>query len=368
MKPPIWSRFVLLVMALGPTLATGCTSALTSAYLRSMPWDMPEHAAEKEPAAESGGEGQAPDEQTAAAEPSDGDDDRRAAAIDEAVTRLTKLGTLDEAAASTLVTTLRGTQQEDWPVVIAEFAAALSAAAPVSDTMAADLAAEAVEPPAESEAEPMVSHVVAKAELAPPAPAPSVAAADPTPLSPADPAPPRIQDAPSAAAPSAPAELAAAQAERAGDAADEPPTGEATASPGFRITNACFASRVQAWGVVDRFPLDRFRAGREVIVYFELDNLSAQATGGGHTTCIDTMLRLVNADGRTLHEWNFEPLAETCAGRRHDYFARYVVRIPADLPPGDCRLQVLVTDTLAGAAADASLPLEILAPVRPDAG
>ena len=98
-----------------------------------------------------------------------------------------------------------------------------------------------------------------------------------------------------------------------------------------------------------------------MIVYLELDNLAAGESPTGHTTCIDAAIRLVDDSGVTLHTWNFDPIAETCAARRRDYFARYVVRLPESLPPGVARIEVDVADTVAGGSAAATLPLEVAA-------
>jgi hypothetical protein len=365
------------------TSATGCTSALTSAYLRGMPWERPEHAAETVDAASPGDPSSAGNEADQPATTAEADDARRAAAIDEAVSRLTRMGALDESATAALVATLQSTQQEDWPVVIAEFAAALGTAASsqatrddgettrsIGDAAPGSVGGEAQDADVGVSALP---HVVAKADLTPPeatsgpiqidAPAPEANTSEPpSPLLVAanGPSPRHDEEAHESGIPSAPEDTIRGVKELPGDGAGRDAV--------LRITNACFASRVQAWGVVDRFPQDRFRAGREVIVYFELGNLTAQVTPAGHTTCIDTALELVDADGRTIHEWNFEPIAETCAGRRHDYFARYVVRLPADASPGEYRLQVRVTDTLGSTNAEGNLPLRILAAAGSDAG
>lgn len=352
------------------TTSVGCTSALTSTYLRNMPWDLPEHAAEREPA-----DTEAEDESgedIALSDPNapdaSADEDRRSAAIDEAISRLSRLGTLDAVAEATLVATLHNTQPEDWPVVIEEFATVLSAAA---DTPAAEDAALEPDPQATSAmlVLPTTSHVVAKADLTA---APSQTLPPPPVAGPPEPAAAEVAEL---ELPKADAEGLDGESPVADAVVTESPAEADAAFPvaastgaGLRIRNACFASRVQAWGVVDRFPADRFQAGREVIVYFELDDLTSQPAATGHTTCIDTTLRLVDAAGVTLHEWNFEPLAETCAGRRRDYFARYVLRLPAGLPPGACRLDVLVTDTLADAQAEAALPLDIVVAPEPGAG
>ncbi len=359
----------LAVAVLITLFGTGCTSVLTTASLRDLVWDGEGHAAEQAPDepdgdadAEQSEAGSVDAEATAEA-----DAQRREAAIDEATERLARLDHLDDAARATLVETLDSTQPEDWPAVIDAFAESLAGlppsasavAAPPDTTAAADAEPnpETSESPAAEAAAPEPelpdAHVVAKAELDAAATdaeadAPRVTVAPEPPSEPASP----VTERPSAT-----------EAGQAGSADDRATAAPAAAEP-LMIKNACFASRVQAWGVLDRFAADRFRPGQEVIVYFELDGLSAGESPVGHTTCIDSELRLVDAAGSVIHAWSFEPIAETCRARRRDYFARYVVRLPEQAPAGGCRVELEVTDTLSGQVATASLPLEVL----PDAG
>lgn len=362
-------RFVrrswLVVAGLAACCGTGCTSVISSAYLRDAFWETAEHAAETE--AESAA-GSGPDEAALAA----ADADRREAAIEEAVSRLTRLGGLDDATRATLIETLERTSQEDWPAVVDVFAESL-------DTTGMRTSGPGEEPVTTTDSETPERHVVAKADLdAARTGTPAAAAA--TPLSEID-SEAAASESPAVAGPKAVAAApeppptvteptaVAVPADVTAGLAPAPPAAVSDSSPappvepagGLTLRNPCFATRVQAWGVVDRFAEDRFRPGQDVIVYFELDGLSAGTSPAGHTTCIDTTLRLKAADGRQLHDWTFEPIAETCRARRHDYFARYVVRIPESADNKDCRLEIAVTDTLSGAVADATLPLEISA-------
>jgi len=246
---PFSLRAIMLVAML--TAATGCTSALTTASLRGLPWDTVEQKADVGDDTAAVASNDDADESDALESPVDSDA-RRAAAIEEAISRLSKVGSLDEQAQATLMATLHNTAPEDWPVVIAEFATALAKAG----TAAA-----------------AVPHVVAKADLAPPASAPEAAAPEPP----------------------APAASVTAAVEAAADdtssplpvAAPEPlpphdPVAPAEPDPSVSIRTACFASRVQAWGVFDRFPADRFAPGQEVIVYVELDDLAATTAADRH--------------------------------------------------------------------------------------
>jgi hypothetical protein len=130
-------------------------------------------------------------------------------------------------------------------------------------------------------------------------------------------------------------------------------------APALAVRNACFVSRVRAWGVVDKFPEAVFRPGQDVIVYFELEAPTTRTSPAGHTTSIDTIFRLFDADGRQVGQWDFEPIDETCLAPRRDYFARYFVRIPETAPLGPYRLELMVTDLVAGVSSQAHLDLEV---------
>lgn len=323
----------LMVVAASITLQAGCTSALSTAYLRDALWDVAEHAAESAAEVPAADEASAPDarERVAGELAADrADADRRQAAIEEAVERLSRIGTLDASAQTALVETLQATQQEDWPVVIEAFSATLAESHPAET---------------EQDSEPLPRpHVVAKtpADAVPGEPAAATAVSSATIVAPEPPVAPVSPLSPIAAADPGPP--------------PEPPA--AAVAPRFSVRNACFASRVRAWGDVERFSEAGFRPGQEVIVYFELDGLSAAESAAGFRTSIDTALRLVGADGRELHAWSFDPITETCPARRHDYFARYVLRLP-ESAAGSCRLEVAVTDTLAGTTATATLPCTV---------
>jgi hypothetical protein len=340
------------LLALGVACGQGCTSVLSTASLRDLVWDGGEpHAAETAAVASDSTESEAAAGDDASAGDDGGtadsaalDAERREAAVDEAVERLAKLGAIDEAARATLVQTLERTAPEDWPAVIDAFAESLPPAAHVAakadlDTVAGSAAEPAPEP------EPLAAATAAEPSADGPAPSTAKAAM------PDD---------------EAPIVTVAVPVEPEPAAAPEPlpaPNAPAPADAALAVENACFATRVQAWGVVERFAADRFRPGQEVIVYFELAGLSATESAAGHTTCIDSTLRLVAADGTVLHTWSFEPIAETCQARRHDYFARYVVRLPESAATGGCRMELGVIDTLSGKVASATLPLELLQPL-----
>lgn len=315
------------------TACSGCTSVISSAYLREAWLDAVEHAADSKSEARAkhtveGGDVADEDDSrddagtmkadvviadTASAEGDEGavgvwSPATLDEAVREAADRLASSGGLTAAARGTLISMLQTTPREDWAVVVDEFTAALAAA------HAAAPAASAV----------------TRAVTADPPPPPVITPDPPTPSR-------------------------SAQTPKEPEAARVDPPQRVLA-----IQNVCFASRVRAWGVVDRFETAEFEPGQEVIVYFELDELTSHESVDGHTTRIDTVLALVDGDGRRVHEWTFEPLEETCRSHRRDYFARYLVSMPESTPHGSCRLDIAVTDTISGCTARASLPVHIV--------
>jgi len=354
-----WNGWLRLAALGCLTASSGCTSVIGSAYLREAWLDAVEHAAESQADVKSKGriaaeddrvpdEDQAEGEGVTSANPDTGEAVAAAAwtpatldeAVDEADRRLAESGGLSEAARGTLIATLKSTPRLDWSVVVEEFTAAL-AAAHVGTEMATPAATSArgSQPRTSSE-----NGASAAREQEVSLPAATVTAKPVAPMPPVE-------------EPAEPAQAASVGATPLG--ADQSVASGNAVQPEFAIRNACFASRVRAWGVVDRFETSEFQPGQELIVYFELDKLASRESADGHTTRIETALKLVAADGRRVHEWAFEPLEETCGSHRHDYFARYLVALPASTPAGPCHLEMAVTDTVAGRTAHVSLPLDV---------
>jgi len=285
-----------------------------------------------------------------------------AAAIETAISELTEADSLDTASKAALIETLQLTPQADWPVVIEEFTATLAAlraadAADDQEVAAPTTNTTAPEPAASDEPEVLsLDEAVAAAagDTAAATPAVSVTSSEERPAEAAVTTPPAM---------TAPAQLpaeptAVAFADAATDTAVPAitPAGPPPASS-LSIEHPCLAQQVRGWGQVDRFDPADLHPGSEVIAYFELSGITSTPTPAGVTTSIDTTMRLEDARGNRLHDWSFPPVTETCAAQRRDYFALYLLELPADLPAGEHRLVLSVTDLQAGSTAEASIAL-----------
>jgi hypothetical protein len=355
----------LLIAAPIIAASTGCMSAITSATWRDALLDTVESIAEAR-AHDSGRRVADGSGSPAVDEPADLADDLAAPAlpatkrmsldeaVERAVERLSAVGQLDADTQATLLSMLESTSPEDWPAAIDAFAASLEANRPQRPALAARKQSDTVATqarPAQPEMEP----------LSFPEPPVVTAATVPEQPEPKQPEPAKVAIVEAARpiiAPQPQPEVIEPMTTTAPDVVEQP-LPETPAPRGLTVNNACFVSRVRAWGVVDRFPAQVFQRGQEVIVYFEVDQLSARESPAGHSTSIDAHFRLVASNGRQVGQWGFEPVEETCHAPRRDYFARYFIRIPDDVPSGACRLEFVVTDLLAGVSTQAHLDLEV---------
>lgn len=326
--PPRSVAAVWLAILAGGVLLTqsGCTTLLTAGGLQEAFHDAGDASAVASYDADAGGADEVVADDRGALSPVDDakpiDPAAAEEALDAAFEQLEATGRLTPATEDALTAAVEDAPPQDWPDIIDAFVATIEATPAPQRT-----AMRPVDDPAADVAEaPPAAEQPAAAEPAGP-PASEPVAAQPAGI-----------ETP-AAVPSSPPDLPAAAH--------------------LSVVNPCFASRVRGWGAVERFASSRFQPGQELIVYFELEDLTGDESPAGHTTRVDTTLQLIDDAGQRLHEWRFEPLEETCRTPRRDYFARYVVRIPENLPEGACRLDLAVTDAVAHATAHASLPLEI---------
>ena len=344
-----------------------------------------------------------------------------AAAIESAIDNLAEADSLDTASKAALMETLEMTPQADWPVVIEEFTGTLTAlrastkpgnepvpstedltepGATAHPTAAVEQAQSGIDPTAllvTSETiapESDLSSENTSPQGMPPEPSEDTAATDQATKA-NDDAPANEQEAAAVlttavhkassdtnasqtatAAPDQPVEPVAAESlsshsEPASSSATQVnPSPEDRPSPApsqqLAIANPSIVREVRGWGMVEPFAPEDLQPGAEVIVYFELTGLTGTPSATGIITQVATSLRLEDSQGNELHKWSFPPITETCATQRHDYFARYLVDLPADLSPGSHQFVLTVTDQQAKMTAEQIVPLAI-APRQPEA-
>ena len=296
--------------------------------------------------------------------------------IEAAVSTLSEAGVLDVASKAALVETLEMTPEADWPIVIEEFTTTLSTlrtteTAPALYTDASEIKRpNNVDDPSTILAHPAKPEELAAFEAIPETPpSPSLDTvssaigdiesnydSEAVVSSSAEPPPVELmtetqfdQTIESESSPHSAIEIAD----------DAPSDSLQKQKDSLVIHRPCIAQKVLGWGMVEAFPQNKIFPGTEVIVYFELTGIESKNLNQGFETSIETALRLDDAAGKRLHSWSFPPLVEVCASVRRDYFARFFVNLPSNIPSGDHQLVLTVTDSHAGTTAETILPFSI---------
>ena len=293
--------------------------------------------------------------------------------IEAAVSTLSETNSLDTASKAALVETLEMTPQADWPVVIEEFTATLTALRTTETTPALYLDNTEIvlsegntisNLPAVDEVDADGRDFQEPLETTRPAPLSetTIEDLDSSYDSVAIISSPKISS-PQEPVATAPSNQTVSTEVPKTPRIDLPEDDPAEASPArqtpLAIHRPCLAQKVLGWGMVEDFPQNELCAGSEVIVYFELTGIESSESDEGFETNIETALRLDDAAGKRLHSWSLPPLVEVCASVRRDYFARFFVNLPTHLLPGDHQLILTVTDSHSGTTAETVLPFAI---------
>ncbi len=128
------------------------------------------------------------------------------------------------------------------------------------------------------------------------------------------------------------------------------------------IPNVALCIRVSAFGVYDEMDpsaLVPFHSN-PVIVYSELRNFHSERTEDAlYRVTLSSRLEVLTADGRSLWTHEEPQIVDRSRQRREDFFLAQRVSLPADLGPGEYVLKVMIEDTTAAKATEATLPFRI---------
>lgn len=116
------------------------------------------------------------------------------------------------------------------------------------------------------------------------------------------------------------------------------------------ISRVVLCRRVDSYGQYLPIEPPAFMPGSPVsaVVYTELQNFHSRPNEDGmYETRLTQRIEVLDETGRRLWKRQDGDIVDLCRNRRHDFFLAPIVRLPADLPPGNYRLRVEVEDLLA---------------------
>jgi hypothetical protein len=127
------------------------------------------------------------------------------------------------------------------------------------------------------------------------------------------------------------------------------------------IERMCYCRRIDGFGQFDPLPDDRaFRQGELVQIYAELQNYFWEKHGQFYEMRLSSTVEIRDQAGAVVFRQDFRELLERSQSPRHDYyFPRCRFCVPENLPPGDYRLVLKVTEAPSKRTAQQDLPLRV---------
>ncbi|MDB5291177.1 MAG: hypothetical protein JWL69_2418 [Phycisphaerales bacterium] len=133
------------------------------------------------------------------------------------------------------------------------------------------------------------------------------------------------------------------------------------------IPTVALCREVKGFGVYDPIEPARFEAGREqrAIVYCEVENFSSQLDPQKRWETKLTQEIVLYTEQNGLEVWRDKvavgPIFDYSRNRRHDFFIRKPIRLPAQLTIGRYLMKVTVVDQQVNRVAENSVPIQIVA-------
>jgi hypothetical protein len=134
----------------------------------------------------------------------------------------------------------------------------------------------------------------------------------------------------------------------------------------INVTRVHLCKNIAGFGGYEVFPKNEFSLSAlpRVLIYTELAQFKSQRQPDGQSAVkLVQELTLVKAGGGERRAvWTEQPVQITDLSRtpRRDFFLGQILRVPANIEPGDYELQVKVSDLADGGSSTASVPLRLV--------
>lgn len=131
----------------------------------------------------------------------------------------------------------------------------------------------------------------------------------------------------------------------------------------LRIPTLALCWKVEGYGRYEEFNPPQFVAGKEseVIVYAEVAGFaSEQRSDQWYYGKFEMASQLIDRSGNIVSRFREPEIVDRCRNRRTDCFIPQLIRLPANLAPGEYVLKVTLTDQIAGKVAENRTTLRVV--------
>jgi hypothetical protein len=136
-------------------------------------------------------------------------------------------------------------------------------------------------------------------------------------------------------------------------------TDQLAAVSNLDVKTVAFCTDVQGYGVITKFPNNTFKPDQDLLLYCELENVSADEVKEGFETQLQGSYEIIDPNGRRIADQLLPMEKEICQNHRRDYFIVYRIYTPMQIGPGNYQLRLTVEDMKAKKFGQASLDFQI---------
>ncbi|MCU0718715.1 MAG: hypothetical protein MUC83_03350 [Pirellula sp.] len=136
-------------------------------------------------------------------------------------------------------------------------------------------------------------------------------------------------------------------------------TGFLAAASNLEVRNIAFCTDVERYGVVTKFPKNQFKPDDEVLLYCEVDTVSALPDKDGFDSQLQGSYEILDANGNRIVEQTLPMEPDVCQNVRRDYYMVYRIFMPQQISPGNYKLRLTIEDLKARKYGQSTLDLQI---------
>lgn len=136
-------------------------------------------------------------------------------------------------------------------------------------------------------------------------------------------------------------------------------TGFLAAASNLEVRNIAFCTDVERYGVITKFPKYQFKPDEEVLLYCEVENVSALPVKDGFESQLQGSYEILDANGNRIVEQTLPMEPDVCQNVRRDYYMVYRIFMPQQISPGNYKLRLTIEDLKARKYGQSTLDLQI---------
>jgi hypothetical protein len=136
-------------------------------------------------------------------------------------------------------------------------------------------------------------------------------------------------------------------------------TSHLAAVSNLEVRSVAFCTQVDGYGMYQRFGKYQFNPDQDVLLYCEVDNVSAEKVKSGFETQLQGSYEIRDSQGRLVADQDLPMEPEVCLNHRRDYFMVYRIYMPQQIPAGNYELRLTIHDKKGGKYGHSNAPFEI---------